>query len=185
MLFRSHFSPFTLSVYINTIGDSTRRIAQENRDRWTPPGRVPLAIPPSIDWPEDDERLASDLRHQMLFPKDPEKRARMKDLEGEKEALSRYLLHVSGQRLDARLGLMGTSSQGRLRFYVDLEKEILMDREEVGREMKALFMEAGQLERFRYLHLDQDGRKSLLDHYDIFVKVLRLMRVTLTCRRDR
>ena len=150
-------APFTLRTYINTIGGSTRRIARENRDRWTPPGRIPLATPPSIDWPEDDERLASDLKHQMLFPCDPEKRARMKDLEGEKEALSRYLLHISGQRLEASMGFFGPSSSGRLRFHVDLEKEILMDKEEVGGEVERLFLEAGPLERFRYLHLDNDG----------------------------
>lgn len=50
----------------------------------------------------------------------------MKDLEGEKEALSRYLLHILGEILEASMGLFGPSSSGRLRFYVDLEKEILI-----------------------------------------------------------
>ena len=158
-------APFTLPKYINTIGGENRRVAQENRDRWTPPRHVPLATPPSIDWPEDDERLASGLKHKFLFPNDPEKRERMKDLEGEKEALSRYFLHVSGQRLEASMGLMGPSSQGRLRFYLDLEKEILMDKEEVTREVEALFLEAGPLERFRYVHLENDGGCEQLSRF--------------------
>lgn len=41
------------------------------------------------------------------------------------------------------MGVFGPSP-GRLRFYVDLEKEIVRNKKEVGEEVEALFMEAGR-----------------------------------------
>lgn len=71
--------PFTFPDFFASNGAAIRRLRahqQALRDRWTTP---PLAEPPYIEWPETiDDLLPSGKRHRILFPHDPEKRARMK-----------------------------------------------------------------------------------------------------------
>lgn len=56
---------------------------------WTTSGLRPLAEPPILDWEEfEREHMPSDIRYRALFPDDPEKRSRMKDLDGEYAALN-------------------------------------------------------------------------------------------------
>lgn len=77
----------------------------------------------------------------MLLRSGPEKRARMKDLDGELEALNQYLPRVTSQAYGA--GEMPV----RQRFYEELEKEI-------ETEYKALWKEATVLGRFEYNYSD-------------------------------
>lgn len=56
----------------------------------TTPGLRPLAEPPLLSWEQfQREYMPSDIRYRALFPDEPEKRSRMKDLAGESGALVR------------------------------------------------------------------------------------------------
>ena len=76
--------------------ESERNAKQKIRDEktafWTTPGQRPLAEPPILDWDWFfRDHIPSDLRYAALFPNDPEKKYRMKGLNGESEALFEYL----------------------------------------------------------------------------------------------
>lgn len=80
---------------------------------------TPLAKPPKLDWEFIGETdLPSAERTKILFPHNPEKRARMKDLEGKRIALWQCL-----QWTCSSYNIV--SDPGRQRLYTGLEKEVL------------------------------------------------------------
>lgn len=146
-----HLAPFSIIDFINAIHYHKRRTRKEDGDRWTTPGLRPLAEPPHVAWEEIlDRALPSEKRTRLLFPRDPEKRCRMLNLEGEERALWEYW----GQSLIMREGGLST---GRTKFWAQLLKEIRRDHHEVLRERVRLHSEAGALEQFEYFWLSNDG----------------------------
>ena len=93
------------------------------------PGARPLAEPPILDWDWFIRRyIPSDLRYQMPFPNDAEKRCRMKDIIGEQAALAEYSTSLTAMRDDT-----GTSAEGR-EFYENLVCNVYGDYKDVNEE---------------------------------------------------
>lgn len=147
--------PFSLTQFMGSRGAGKRwRDGRRNEDaeRWTTPGLIPLAEPPDLDWHKiAEEKIASDLRHRRLFPNDPEKRAASKDLEGEKVALGEYYHWIAQQRRSANLG------DGRARFYAGLTKEVEWDMGSVAQDRAGLEEETTYLQRFEFEFRPNNG----------------------------
>lgn len=137
---------------------------QKERDEknafWTTPGLRPLAEPPILDWDWFFRvRIPSDLRFKALFPDDPEKRCRMKDLNGELAALHEYT-HCAGLATDDP-----ETDSRRREFYQHLLDDIFEDLKEVDQECDAVWAMATDLSRFEFRHLDNDGRTTRLEQW--------------------
>lgn len=113
------------------------------------PGLPPLAMPPIVESSYWDLQIKSDARFRRLFPNDVERRARMKDLDGELVALGFY-----NHWLDLQLS---DEASTRHEFYVDLREEMSRVYWEVWDEWATLRVEATPLGRFEFYQLDEDG----------------------------
>lgn len=137
---------------------------QKERDEktafWTTPGLRPLFEPPILDWDWFFRVwIPSDLRYKALFPNDPEKRCRMKDIDGERGVLAEYR-HCAAMASDDP----ETDSE-RQEFYDNLHDEICKDWNEVAREYDDIWAMATDLARFEFVRLDNDGRTTQLQHW--------------------
>ena len=137
---------------------------QKERDEktafWTTPGFRPLAEPPFLDW-EQFARwyIPSDLRYKTLFPSDPEKRAAVKDLDGELGVLIEYFNHAQAMRNDLEI------DNERVAFYENLLHYIQEDWREVEKEVDELWATATTLSRFEFSYLDNDGKTKVLEDW--------------------
>lgn len=180
-----------MNSLVNTTSTASLQHKQQESSRWTTPGLRPLAEAPYVAPGVFEKELPSEKRYQMLFPSDPEKRARMKDLDGELEALNQYLLRVTSQADGAE------ELPGRQRFFEELEKEIEMDYKDLRKEADSLYVEATILGRFEYDYSDNSpaggmteleellrrgGRVLNAEHPDVKAKYGGLFEKT---RRDR
>lgn len=152
--------PFTFPEFFASNGAAIRRLRAHQKalkDRWTTPALRPLAEPPYIEWPETiDDLLPSDKRHRILFPHDAEKRARMKDLTGEKCALGEYFAFLEGIIVEEREYPL------RQMFWKGLIEEVFVDEQGVMNEILAFLEEAEPLRVWEYRFLDQDGEGTEL-----------------------
>ena len=121
--------PFSFLGFFASNGAAIRRQRAHQKalkDRWTTPDLRPLAEPPYIEWPETiDDLLPSDKRHRILFPHDAEKRARMKDLTGEKCAFAEYFAFLEGIIVEERKYPL------RQMFWKGLIEEVFVDEQGV------------------------------------------------------
>lgn len=138
----------TMNSLINIASTPSHQLKQEESSRWTTPGLRPLAEAPYVAPGVFEKELPSEKRYQMLFPGDPEKRARMKDLDGELEALNQYLISVFNPDPNLQEG------PGRRRFYDGLATELEQDYEELREEATKLYLEASVLGQFEYRYSD-------------------------------
>lgn len=106
----------------------------ERTARWKTPGLPLLAEPPILDWEWFfRERVVSDIRYQHLFPHDPEKRARVKDIGDERCVLHGYMSWDSIMRED--IDTVGK----RKDFYAGLAEDLKEDWLELEKESNDLF----------------------------------------------
>lgn len=118
------------------------------------PGMRPLAEAPELDWEWFERQfMPSDLRMRKLFPDNPEKRARAKDLMGERSALDEYGHWLA--EMDADPG-----DERRRGFYEALSKEVYYDHMDVAEEVVELYTKATDLGRFEHEYLDNDGKTT-------------------------
>lgn len=132
-----------------------KQFRRKHSDMWNTPKRVPLALPPSLIRGDFlDTFLPSDLRVRCLFPNDPAKRARIKDLIGEYGALHDYT-NWAGAMISEPEYVVG---EGRRRFLERLAGVVFEDTVEVMREVERLFLEATELGKFEYCFLTDVGK---------------------------
>ena len=142
------------------LDEDRRRNGEAWRKMWTTPGQRPLAEPPILDW-EQFVRLyiPSDLRYNMLFPSDPERRAAMKDLDGERAVLVEYCIFAGSMRDDPVV------DDVRRRFYQALSTILHGDWQELDKEATATLQMATELCRFEFGTLDNDGKTTQLENW--------------------
>lgn len=127
---------------------------------WITPGLRPLAEPPRLDWEQFVRSwIPSDSRYRCLFPNDPEKRATMKDLVGERAILNEYIAFTRAMMDDPEVG------DARRRFYDTLSKDLFADWKEVHQERLAAFEQAIEICRFEYNQLDNDNKTTRLENW--------------------
>lgn len=137
-----------------------RREGDEKTAFWTTPGLRPLAEPPILDWDWFFRtRIPSDLRYRALFPSDAEKRAAMKDLDGERFALYHYASHAQYMRDDSEM------DRKRKAFYKNLADDLCQDFSEAFEECRELWATATPLCQFEYEYLENDGRTTVLEQW--------------------
>lgn len=96
--------------------------------------------------------MPSDIRYARLSPSDPEKRARSKDVDGERMALHEYRTLKNIMNSDDDI------DEARREFYWELSKELDNDWEEVESKPYQLRMQTIELGQFEYKYLDSDGK---------------------------
>ena len=155
---------------------SARQKWESKAAHYVTPGLPPLAEPPLLNWKQFKRtHIFSDLRYEKLFPdgnstgtekgKAKEKRARMKDLQGESAACWEYMFWLQST-LE-----YGVDSQdhplddSRREFYKQLQIELEIEFEAVERERTALLAEATELGRFDFKYLDNDGRTTRIEKF--------------------
>ena len=126
---------------------------------WTTPGLRPLAEPPILDWDWFfRDHIPSDLRYEALFPDDPDKRCRIKDLHGEKAALHEYS-HC------AALHNHSLEPEERREFYANLMENLIQDWRYVDAEFAETYNTATPLAQFEFRRLDNDGKTTRLENW--------------------
>ena len=127
---------------------------------WTTPGLRPLAEPPIMDWEHVFRTwIPSDIRYTALFPHDHEKRAAMKDLDGERSALTEYKIYAELTKDVPETG------NERAVFYENLSHDLGEDFREVDEETEELWQTATPLSQFEYRYLDNDGKTTVLEQW--------------------
>ena len=127
--------------------------------------------PPILDWEEFQRTyIASDVRYLALFPNDPEKRARMKDLDGEHENLNEYRQYRQWAKT---MSEDSETPQDRVLFYQNLTRAIQRHWIAVSKEVDELWSLASDLAQFEFRLLDNESgtsqiENSLAEGKDIF-----------------
>ena len=142
------------------LDEEKRRHREVWRKMWTTPEQRPLAEPPILDWEQFVRwHIPSDLRYNMLFPSDPERRAAMKDLHGEVAVLAEYCIFAGSMSCDPVV------DDARRSFYQALYKDLFGDWQELQKESQATFQMATELCRFEFVRLDNDGKTTQLENW--------------------
>ena len=171
--------PFTLCPFMKTVAKgiekrrhtgSNENVQKKNlllkkrqkRDEqtafWTTPGARPLAEPPILEWDYLlKSKIPSDLRYRALFPDNPEHRAAMKDLFGERLALAQYLQHAH-KMMDCL-----EPDLKRHKFYENLAKDLDYDFGEVDDDVQELYTLGSDVGVFEFMYLDNDGKTTWLE----------------------
>lgn len=144
--------------------DEIRARKQKERDEktafQTTPGLRPLAEPPMLDWDHFFPTwIPCDLRYEVLFPHDPEKRAARKDIDGGGSVLYEYRVHAESMRYDPETG------NAREAFYNSLALDLAEEYGEVFREPNALWTTTTELSRLEFLYLDNDGKTTEFERW--------------------
>lgn len=140
------------------------------------PGLRPLAEPPLLNWKQFKRtHIFSDLRYEKLFPdgslrdtekgKEKEKRAHMKDLQGESAACWEYMFWLQNSLefgVDSEDHPLDSS---RREFYEQLQRELEGEFEAVEKERKALLAEATALGGFEFKYLHNDGKTTRIEKF--------------------
>lgn len=141
-----------------------REEMEQERDEkaafWTTSRLRPLAEPPILDWDWFFRlRMPSDIRFKALFPDDPESRARMKDLAGEKAVLTEYIYCQDTMRSDSK------TEDVRRTFHENLQRDLYEEWKEVDKEYKETWAMATELGQWEYRNLDQDGGTNRVEEW--------------------
>lgn len=124
----------------------------------TTPGLPPLAMEPPVDWEWFAKvHMPSDLRFRRLFPDDPAKRADVKDLHGEWQALLEYRWWLD------RMIKHPHTAEARKQFYIGLGKEVQNESGDALERLNNLIACTTPLAEFEFAHLDNDGWTSNLE----------------------
>lgn len=135
-----------------------RNDKSKSYDFWITPKKRPLTEPPSLDWDcFFRTQIPSDIRFLALFPDSPEKRARMKDLEGEAKILLEYRITMTLEKEDVEHG------EERRSFYHLVEQSLIHEWGEVNEERKKLWMQGIELGRFEFEFLDDKGKPTKIE----------------------
>ena len=114
------------------------------------------------------EHIPSDAQYAALFPRDPERRCRQKDLDGEGVDLYHYSQCLQIMTEDEE------ADASRREFYRNLELEVQKEYSEVREERDTNASSASLLSQFEYSHLDRDGgTRRLLEWIDRSADVMR------------
>lgn len=134
------FSKLVVEGLKQTTKDEKRLRPERRKAMWTTPGVAPLAQPPVLHW-EDflRRRIPSDVRYLALFPDDPEKRSRIKDLKGERSAMAEYITGTEEMQEET------ARDSVRREFYRGLEEDVYGDWQDVHLEEEKLFATATRL----------------------------------------
>lgn len=142
------------------ITEEHRRQRGQQTAFWITRGLHPLAEPLILDWDWFcREVMPTDARYKALFPDDPGKRSRIKDVMGELSALREYSGWALMRKEDPDDPDMPSDvrDESRRYFFLCLHNDLNAEGRDVTKEYHELLASASNLAQFQYYFLDDDG----------------------------